>query len=153
MKLWKTYENIIWPLLIVWIISIFIGLGICFYLILQRNFRPTRKIDNNFDWSPWMHIHTRIFSFHMVYRLKKRHMQPTRGFCYAGSRICSDRYIAYQLQSQLHEYNRALDIPSAFYLYPATVPGWSDTEYQHSRKPWTLAVMLLTPWPVQKTTV
>jgi len=32
------------------------------------------------------------------------------------------------------------NIPSAFYLYPATVPGWSGTEYQHSRKPWTLCV-------------
>jgi len=30
------------------------------------------------------------------------------------------------------------NIPSAFYLYPATLPGWSNTDYQHSRKPWTL---------------
>jgi len=30
------------------------------------------------------------------------------------------------------------NIPSAFYLYPATVPGDRNTEYQHSRKPWTL---------------
>ncbi|HEU5168322.1 MAG TPA: hypothetical protein VFU29_22405 [Chitinophagaceae bacterium] len=31
------------------------------------------------------------------------------------------------------------NIPSAFYLYPATVPGRSNTDYQHSRKPRTLA--------------
>ena len=31
------------------------------------------------------------------------------------------------------------NIPSAFYLWSATVPGSSNTEYQHSRKPWTLA--------------
>ena len=27
------------------------------------------------------------------------------------------------------------NMPSAFYLYSATVPGWSNTDYQHSRKP------------------
>jgi len=27
------------------------------------------------------------------------------------------------------------NIPSAFYLWSATVPGWSNTEYHHSRKP------------------
>ena len=27
------------------------------------------------------------------------------------------------------------NIPSAFYLYPATVPGRSNTDYQHSREP------------------
>jgi len=66
-------------------------------------------------------------------------------FCYAGNRTYPDRHIADQLQSQLYEHNRALEpacrqagIPSAFYLYSATVPGWSNTEYQHSRKPWTL---------------
>jgi len=37
---------------------------------------------------------------------------------------------------------RLWNIPSAFYLYPATVPGWSNTEYQHSRKPWTLVAIL-----------
>jgi len=35
------------------------------------------------------------------------------------------------------------NIPSAFYLYPATVPGNSNTDYQHSRKPWTLAVIFM----------
>src|SRR6185436_13663417 len=34
------------------------------------------------------------------------------------------------------------NIPSAFYLYPATVPGNSNTDYQHSRKPWTLCAIL-----------
>jgi hypothetical protein len=33
------------------------------------------------------------------------------------------------------------NIPSAFYLWSATVPGWSNTEYQHSRKPWTLGAI------------
>ena len=35
------------------------------------------------------------------------------------------------------------NIPSAFYLYPATLPGCIDTEYQHSRKPWTLSASLV----------
>ena len=30
-------------------------------------------------------------------------------FCYAGFRICPDRHIANQLQSQLNEHNRALE--------------------------------------------
>ena len=34
------------------------------------------------------------------------------------------------------------NIPSAFYLYPATVPGCSNTDYQHSRKPWTLGAII-----------
>src|SRR4029079_11547416 len=59
-------------------------------------------------------------------------------FCYAGCRIYPHRHIANQLQSQLYEHNRALEYTSAFYLYPATVPGNSNTDYQHSRKPWTL---------------
>src|SRR4030095_16879429 len=43
------------------------------------------------------------------------------------------------------------NIPAAFYLYPATVPGYSNTEYQHSRKPWTLCVMFDTdPYMEQK---
>jgi len=44
-------------------------------------------------------------------------------FCYAGCRTYPDRHNANQLQSQLHEHNRALEpacrqagIPSAFYL-------------------------------------
>jgi len=35
------------------------------------------------------------------------------------------------------------NIPSAFYLYSATGPGWSNTDYQHSRKPWTLVAIKL----------
>jgi len=34
------------------------------------------------------------------------------------------------------------NIPSAFYLWSATVLGWSNTEYQHSRKPWALAATM-----------
>jgi hypothetical protein len=33
------------------------------------------------------------------------------------------------------------NIPSAFYLYSATVPGYGNTDYQHSRKPWTLGAI------------
>jgi hypothetical protein len=51
-------------------------------------------------------------------------------FRYAGFRTNPHRHIANQLQSELNEHNRALEpacrqagIPSAFYLYPATVPG------------------------------
>ncbi len=35
-------------------------------------------------------------------------------FCYAGCRTYPDRYIAYQLQSQLHEHNRALEYTLSF---------------------------------------
>src|SRR5688572_14459259 len=57
--------------------------------------------------------------------------------------------------SQLNEHNRALEYTIAFYLYPATVSGRSNTVpiaigNQHDlsrlvgrRKPWTLCVMLM----------
>jgi len=53
----------------------------------------------------------------------KKYGTQQGAFCYAGSRTNPHRHIAYQLQSQLHEHNPALEpacrqagIPSAFYL-------------------------------------
>ena len=35
-------------------------------------------------------------------------------FCYAGFRIYTDRHLAYELQSQLNEHNRALEYTISF---------------------------------------
>jgi len=99
---------------------------------------------------------------------KKRKFRKTRStsaqqgaFCHAGCRINPDRHIANKLNSQLNEHNRALEYIISFLslisnstgLKPArTYRSWTGklntahirygrvTQYQHSRKPWTLCV-------------